>query len=139
MGNTANMIDNTFEAAGDSYAKLLAERNLLVRAARALANLDRAALLSVTPPAMQAVCRSRGWYLAGSRSLPGDPKVVGMEVWDNDKATSGYIIPCVQIPMHPTYADYPRRVAEWATDVATRHGDVSPVEILAEALLLVGG
>lgn len=138
------MHDNTHDQMFAQCARLMAERNQLmvernhlVRAARALSRLDNPALLSVTPQAMQEVCKARGWTWVANHPVPGDPKTVGMEVWDNERAMSGYIVPCVMIPMQPTYGDYTRRVAEWATDLATRHGDVPPMEILAEALSLV--
>lgn len=133
----SKMIDQTFDQLSAVNASLLAERNRLLRSIRALSGLDMATLAAVTPDAMRAVCKARGWLKVSEMCIPGQKSVVGMEVFDNDKAVSGYVIPCVRVPLHPDMVDYPQRVHEWATDLARRHGDVSPAEVLAEALALV--
>ena len=115
---------------------LSAELVQLRRAVRALAGIDRALCRTITPEAMRRVCAQRGWTMTETQPLAGRPDQVGSEIYDHPTANHAdrYEIPCVQIHVNPIFADYGVRVREWATDVATRHGDVAPAEILAEAL-----
>jgi hypothetical protein len=76
--------------------------------------------------------------MTGTCPVPGEPRTVAFESYDNDKATG--VNPhtgCeegVLVPMCPTYGDYPSRVRDWAVAMASRHGDVAPAEILMEAI-----
>lgn len=113
----------------------------LRRAVRALAGLDPAALDAVTPDAMRAVMVARGWRMATTvRMLDGQ---VAAEVWDHDTASgagrrpgAARAVPSVHVRVLPsTDADEALfRASDWAWAVATRHGDVAPAEVLAEAL-----
>ena len=73
-------------------------------ASRALAGIDAATLDAVTPAAMRAVMERRG------------------------------VIRGALVPVLPDAGDARLRTVEWAESVATRHGDVSPAEVLAEAI-----
>ena len=111
---------------------------LLLRAVRALAGLDPDAFKSVTPDAMHRVLDRRGWTKTGEIPWAGDPSRVGFHTYDHPTALGCGgdpmgVIPAVLVPEGPDAHDYPRRVMEWATDVAARHGDVAPAEVLAEA------
>lgn len=115
------------------------ELNNLRRACRAFAkvaaNLD--VFDEIKPEAMRRVLRARGWFMTGTQPWPGEPNRVAFEVYDHKTAVGedrGYIVMCVKVPMEPTAGDWRPRVYEWATAVAIRHGDVSPAEVLAEAL-----
>lgn len=115
-----------------------AESDLLLRAVRALAGLDPDALKSITPEAMRRVLGRRGWTKTGEIPWAGDPSRVGFHTYDHPTALGCGgdpmgVIPAVLVPEGPDAHDYPCRVMEWATDVAARHGDVAPAEVLAEA------
>jgi len=111
-------------------------------ASRALAGIDAATLDAVTPAAMRAVMERRGWRLDARLPWFGDPMVTAFESWEHATAQGagscgGFrTVPTVQVMVLPgADADEHRRyVAEWAWSLATRHGDVSPAEVLAEAL-----
>lgn len=113
----------------------------LMRASSALAGLDNDALDAVTPEAMRRVLERRGWKLAGVNRLAGDSSVVAFEVHHHDTARAtcrqrgtmrSVLLPAVRL------ADYRLRVADWCEAVASRHGDVAPAVVLAEALAEVG-
>lgn len=115
----------------------------LLRAVRALAGLDNVALDAVTPDAMRAVMLARGWRHEDDVPWFADADVTAWESWEHDTARgagsfhgSARMIPDVQVCVLPgADADEVRRyVAEWAWAVATRHGDVAPAEVLAEAM-----
>ena len=104
----------------------------LTRASRALAGIDAATLDAVTPAAMRAVMERRGWTKSASS---GRPSGLVYDVWDHptaQHAVSGarraVLVPADVRMFH---AD---RVRTWAVSTAERHGDVSPAEVLAEAL-----
>lgn len=126
--------DPLFDATYDLLAKTRTDLTVLRKAVRALAGLDHGTLGSLTVQTMQTVCTRRGWIRVGVQPWPGDPGKVAFEIYDNAKATCGETISCVMIPQAPTAGDYARRVWEWVFALATRHGDVAPAEILAEAL-----
>lgn len=109
----------------------------LRRAVRALAGLDPETLCKVTPEDMRAVLLARGWVYEGPDCQ--EPSKVRFTIYNNMGALGcgrDGDVPWVQVPMHPAFADYTRRVVEWVNDVATRHGDVAPAEILGEVLAL---
>jgi hypothetical protein len=108
----------------------------LLRAVRALAGLDPDALKSITPEAMHRVLGRRGWTKTGEIPWAGDPSRVAFHTYDHPTAQGGDrggVVPAVLVPQGPDAHDYPRRVMEWTTGVAARHGDVAPAEVLAEA------
>lgn len=120
----------------------------LLRAVRALAGLDPAALDAVTPDAMRAVMLARGWRF--ERALPwfADHAQTAFEEWEHDAAQGAgsrgggpRMVPVVRVcVLDGIDADEVRRyVAEWAWAAATRHGDVAPAEVLAEALAVSEG
>lgn len=120
----------------------------LLRAVRALAGLDPAALDAVTPDAMRAVMTRRGWRFEEHVPWFADADVTAWESWEHDTAMgagsfhgSTRIVPAVQVCVLPGIdADEVRRyVAEWAWAVATRHGDVAPAEVLSEAMEVSDG
>ena len=118
---------------------LLVELNHLRRACRAFARVstDMDVFDEIKPEDMRRVLTNRGWFFTDTQPWPGDPKKVAFEVYDHKTAQGedrGYIVMCVKVPMEPAAGDWRTRVYEWATAVAIRHGDVSPAEILAEAL-----
>lgn len=118
---------------------LLVELNNLRRACRAFARVaaDLDVFDEITPENMRRVLRARGWTLTGTQPWPGEPNRVAFELYDHATAQGenrGYIVMCVKVPMEPTSGDWKTRVYEWATAVAIRHGNVSPAEVLAEAL-----
>ena len=113
----------------------------VMRAVSALAGLDNDALDAVTPEAMRRVLERRGWKLAGVNRLAGDSSVVAFEVHHHDTARAAckqrgtvrsVLLPALRL------ADYRLRVADWCEAVASRHGDVAPAVVLAEALAEVG-
>ena len=115
----------------------------LLRAVRALAGLDNVALDAVTPDAMRAVMLARGWRHEDDVPWFADADVTAWESWEHDTARgagsfhgSARMIPGVQVCVLPGVdaAEVRRYVAEWAWAVATRHGDVAPAEVLAEAM-----
>ena len=108
----------------------------LLRAVRALAGLDPAALDAVTPDAMRAVMTRRGWRKVADVPWFADCNVVAFEAYDHDTAVNVRrgIIRDALIPVLPNAADARLRTVEWAENVATRHGDVAPAEVLAEAM-----
>lgn len=112
----------------------VANPNALLRAVRALGNLDPDFFAETTPEAMHRVTVSRGWTKTGEIPWPGDPSRVAFETFDHPTALGsdrgGVWEVCV--PRDPGTSDYPRRVTDWATALATRHGDVTPAEVLAE-------
>ena len=117
----------------DSTGELTALR----RAVRALEGLDDTVLTCVTPLAMARVLYMRGWFLVGTQPFPGDVTREAFHIYEHDTAlctVRGYT-PSVMVPIDKSAGDYPRRVREWARDTATRHGNVAPAEVLAEALL----
>jgi len=112
-------------------------------ASRALAGIDAATLDAVTPAAMRAVMERRGWRKVADVPWYCDRNVVAFESWEHPTAQGagsrggGFrMVPTVQVMLLPGVdADEHRRfVGEWAWSLATRHGDVSPAEVLAEAL-----
>ena len=108
----------------------------LLRAVRALAGLDPAALDAVTPDAMRAVMTRRGWRKVADVPWFADCNVVAFEAYDHDTAVNVRrgIIRDALIPVLSNAADTRLRTVEWAENVATRHGDVAPAEVLAEAM-----
>lgn len=115
-----------------------APQETLLRAVRALAGLDPDALKSITPEAMHRVLDRRGWTKTGEIPWAGDPSRVGFHTYDHPTALGCGgdpmgVIPAVLVPEGPDAHDYPRRVVDWAHDLAIRHGDVAPAEVLAEA------
>jgi hypothetical protein len=76
--------------------------------------------------------------MTGTYPVPGEPRVVAFETYDNDNATnvnpSARCEEGVLVPVCPTYGDYTSRVRDWAVAMASRHGDVAPAEVMAEAL-----
>lgn len=115
----------------------------LLRAVRALAGLDPAALDEVTPDAMRAVMLARGWR--HDRDVPwfADRAQTVFEEWEHDTAHGegcrGFgprVAPAVRVCVLAGIeaAETRRYASEWAWAVATRHGDVAPAEVLAEAL-----
>ena len=78
--------------------------------------------------------------MAGTLEFPGDPGHVAREKYENPDAQGTthrhWVRECVMVPVIPETGDYEYRVADWANAMSTRHGDVSPAEILAEALLV---
>lgn len=115
-----------------------AESDLLLRAVRALAGLDKDSLKATSPDAMRRVLVARGWTKTGEIPWAGDPSRTAFDTYDHPTALGCGgdpmgVIPAVLVPEGPDAHDYPRRVMEWATDVAARHGDVAPAEVLAEA------
>lgn len=120
-----------------------AERDRLRAASRALAGIDAATLDAVTPAAMRAVMERRGWTLDARLPWFADRNVVAFESWEHPTAQgagsrggSARFVPDVRVAVLPGIdaAEARRYVAEWAWSLATRHGDVSPAEVLAEAL-----
>lgn len=125
----------------DDLAEVAQKVVHLKRAVSALAGLDRDALDEVTPEAMRRVLERRGWVLAGVQRLAGDSSVAAFEVYRHDTATAAcrqrgtvrsVLLPTIRL------ADYSLRVADWCETVASRHGDVAPAVVLAEALAEVG-
>lgn len=119
------------------------DRNALRSASRALAGIDVATLDAVTPAAMRAVMERRGWTLDARLPWFGDPAWTAFESWEHPTAQgagsrggSARFVPDVRVAVLPGIdaAEARRYVAEWAWSLATRHGDVSPAEVLAEAL-----
>ena len=107
-------------------------------AVRALTVLERDVLKRVTPEGMQKVMEDRGWTEIGTQPFPGDPDRVAFTNYGHKNANGkdrARCIPMVQVPMDPTSGDYAARVVDWAEDMATRHGDVAPAEVLAEVEL----
>lgn len=117
---------------------LLVELNTLRRACRALARVESemGAFDEIKPEDMRRVLANRGWFLTGTQPWPGEPNRVAFETYDHNTAsgTDRFGTAFVMIPMEPTAADWRPRVFEWAQALASRHGDVSAAEILAEAL-----
>lgn len=123
------------------------ERDALRRAARAMSGADQktlrglppAALHGLAPEAMRAVLTKRGWHLDSKAMWYADRSVVAAEVWEHPTARATKPgqpwLKRVEVLVLPDAADKATRVAEWAEAVASRHGDVSAVEVLAEALL----
>ena len=118
---------------------LLVELNNLRRACRAFArvaaNLD--VFDEIKPEDMRRVLANRGWFIAGTLPWPGEPNRVAFEVYEHITANGTDRFgtePCVRVPLDPTAGDWRPRVFEWVMAVALRHGDVSPAEVLAEAL-----
>lgn len=108
----------------------------LRRAVRALAGLDPDFLQRTTPDAMLRVMGARGWTKRADIPFPGDPSRVAFRTYDHPTAQGtdrGKIVPAVLVPQGTDAPDYPRRVVAWAHDLAIRHGDVAPAEVLAEA------
>jgi len=107
----------------------------LRRSVRALAGIDRDILGLVAPVAMRRVCLDRGWSLDYTRPFPGEPDRVAFEVYDHPTAMgqNHYGVPSVMVPVDPTAGDYVARVVDWVEAMASRHGDVAPAEVLAEA------
>lgn len=105
--------------------------DVLRRAVRALAGLDPDALKSVTPDAMRRVMEARGWSKTGELRFPAVPSRVAFESFDHPTA-KGADQNAVLVPQRTDASDYPRRVVDWAHDLAARHGDVAPAEVLAE-------
>lgn len=118
-----------------------AERGLdhLRVAVRALAGLDNAALDAVTPDAMRAVLKRRGWSHTGDAPWYADQSKTAFEEWDHPTARNvggrARWLRDALVPVLPDAVDKGIRVIEWAETVATRHGDVAPAEVLAEALM----
>jgi hypothetical protein len=113
--------------------------DLLRTAVRAMAGIKsyRDTLKAVSPVAMRRVCIDRGWTLEQTQPVCGNPDVIAFEVYEHPTAhgvnrRKGWG-ECVKVPMQQTYVDYFSCVADWAEAVASRHGDVAPAEILAEA------
>ena len=109
--------------------------NALRRAVRALGNLDPDFFAETTPEAMHRVTVSRGWTKTGEIPWPGDPSRVAFETFDHPTAIGsdlGGVQRAVWVPRENLFRDYPLRVTDWATALATRHGDVTPAEVLAE-------
>lgn len=104
--------------------------DVLRRAVRALAGLDPDALKSVTPDAMRGVMEARGWSKTGELRFPANPSRVAFESFDHPTAKGAD--QNVLVPQRTDASDYPRRVVDWAHDLAARHGDVAPAEVLAE-------
>lgn len=120
----------------DEVADLRAEVARLRAASRALAGIDAATLDAVTPAAMRAVMERRGWRKVADVPWFGDCDVVAFEAYDHDTAAGlrRGVIRDALVPVLPNAGDARLRTVEWAENVATRHGDVSPAEVLAEAL-----
>lgn len=119
-------------AADDAVAEVARLRS----ASRALAGIDAATLDAVTPAAMRAVMERRGWRKVADVPWFADRNEVAFEAYDHDAAAGlrGGIIRDALVPVLPNAGDAQLRTVEWAENVATRHGDVSPAEVLAEAL-----
>lgn len=86
---------------------------------------------------MRSVLRRRGWRRGQDIMWYADRSKVGQEEWDHDSARGearGRGALAVLVTVLPGAADARRRAVEWAEAVASRHGDVSPAEIVAEAL-----
>lgn len=118
------------------YRHEAAGQGLLLRAVRALAGLDKDSLKATSPDAMRRVLAARGWAKTGEIPWPGDPSRTAFDTYDHPTARGGDpmgVIPAVMVPYGTEARDYPHRVTEWATDLATRHGNVAPAEVLAEA------
>ena len=120
-----------------------AARDRLRAASQALAGIDAATLDAVTPAAMRAVMERRGWRLDCALPWYADQTQTAWESWEHATAQGAgsrgggpRTVPDVQIAVLPGLVakDHRRGVAEWAWALATRHGDVSPAEVLAEAL-----
>lgn len=115
------------------------EVSALRRSARAMYGVDRDALQGLAPEAMRAVLTKRGWHLDSKAMWYADRSVVAAEVWEHPTARATKPgqpwLKRVEVLVLPDAADKATRVAEWAEAVASRHGDVSAVEVLAEALL----
>lgn len=109
-----------------------AARDRLRAASQALAGIDAATLDAVTPAAMRAVMGRRGWRKVADVPLhPGLPAVA----WERYERATRSLTPEVHVIVCEAPADERRdAVLRWATVVAYRHGDVSPAEVLAEAL-----
>ncbi len=112
-------------------------------ASRALAGIDAATLDAVTPAAMRAVMERRGWRFDCALPWFADQTQTAYESWEHATAQgagsrggSARMVPDVLVPVLPgaDAAEIRRYVAEWAWALATRHGDVSPAEVLAEAI-----
>jgi hypothetical protein len=120
------------------YRHEAAGQGQLLRAVRALAGLDKDSLKATSPDAMRRVLVARGWTKTGEIPWPGDPSRTAFDTYDHPTARECGgdpmgVIPAVLVPYGTEARDYPRLVMEWATDLATRHGDVAPAEVLAEA------
>lgn len=117
------------------------ERELdhLRAAVRALAGLGDGALDAVTPDAMRAVLKRRGWSHTGDAPWYADQSKTAFEEWDHPTARNvggrARWLRDALVPVLPDAVDKGIRVIEWAETVATRHGDVAPAEVLAEALM----
>ena len=131
------MLDQGFDAFSATQARMKLELDLLRRAVRILAGLDRQTAGTITPKAMQTVCAKRGWVKTSTQCFPGDQNRLAFEVYDHATANSGYCEPCVKIPLVMETGDYQRRTLEWVMDMAARHGDVAPAEILVEVLMVL--
>jgi hypothetical protein len=112
------------------YRHEAAGQGQLLRAVRALAGLDKDSLKGTSPDAMRRVLAARGWAKTGEIPWPGDPSRTAFDTYDHPTARESG---SVKVPYGTEARDYPRLVREWATDLATRHGDVAPAEVLAEA------
>ena len=107
----------------------------LRRAVRAMAGMDDKSLVSVTSVGMRKACNCRGWECTRTVPFPGEPDHIAFEVYTHGAIISRTTMDgSVRVPCDSTTADYPTRVREWAETMAQRHGDVTPTEILAEAL-----
>lgn len=118
---------------------LLVELNNLRRASRAMARLpcEVGVFDEIKPEDMRRVLTRRGWTLTGTQPWPGEPNRVAFETYDHETAqgtSRNLLINCVRVPLDPTAGDWRSTVYDWAVAVAIRHGDVSPPEVLAEAL-----
>lgn len=98
-------VEELARAKGRELDELRARAERLTRASRALDELDDAALDAVTPEAIHAVNKRRGW------ERPDGPGAMS-----DDPETHRWV------------------VAAWAGATAARAGNVSAVEVLAEAL-----
>ena len=110
----------------------------LRQAVRALSGLEPGLLAQVLPEHMGAVLFARGWECEGTNTKVY--REARFTIYNHKEAQGRDRygeVPWVQVPMYPSFVDYTRRVVEWATDVATRHGDVATAEILGEALALL--
>lgn len=111
----------------------------LRRATRALAGVATELTLfdEIKPVDMRRVLANRGWHFTGTLPRPGEPNRIAFETYDHETAqgtSRNLLINCVRVPLDPTAGDWRSTVYDWAVAVAIRHGDVSPPEVLAEAL-----
>ncbi len=111
--------------------------NNLRRAGRALAGVTSAEGVfdGIRVEDMRRVLIARGWFLH-ARQPWGQPERRAVEVYDHQTARGCdpySIVKCVRVPLYPDW-DWHSRVHDWATATASRHGDVSAAEILAEAM-----